>query len=630
MARYAVPAGRTPNSRRLEELRADSSDMNDGTLLLGLECGGTRTVALATNASLKPVGRVETGPCNLRLVTDAELEARFRELAGHWPRPAAVGIGMAGVRDADDCARIERIVERVWPGAAHQIDHDLESALAAAELEGGRPGLSRVIVLSGTGSCCYGRNARDQTAKVGGWGHLLGDRGSAYDIAFRALRSAAHAFDHTGKWGRFGQHALRQLQLNEPNDLIAWLQAVGKTEVAALAPAVFAAAQEGDRNARQVLTNTADILAGDALACARRLRSLRSPVRFVLTGSVLLRQVSLARDVGRRIRSTVPHAVVSPLGRDSVWGAVVMAQRALGSARAPYAPVPPEEPRPSGVSSPVPRSRQLSPTEQRNPRSNHLDRMPLVDAIDLMLDEEARISATLRKHRRQLKELIQRVVKALECGGRLFYVGAGTSGRLGVLDASECPPTFRTPPDWIQGIMAGGERALHSAVEGAEDDLEAGRRAMEARRVGPRDVVVGLAASGRTPFVWGALAAARSRKATTGLICFNPYLEFAPGQKPDVVLAVNVGPEVLTGSTRLKAGTATKLILNTLTTLTMVRLGKVRSNLMVDLNPSNAKLRDRACRMVMELTGVDRPMAESALIQAGWVITTAVKALGRR
>jgi N-acetylmuramic acid 6-phosphate etherase len=211
----------------------------------------------------------------------------------------------------------------------------------------------------------------------------------------------------------------------------------------------------------------------------------------------------------------------------------------------------------------------------------------------------------------------------------LFYVGAGTSGRLGVLDASECPPTFRTSPELVQGIMAGGEKALHSAVEGAEDDFGAGARAAEFRGLGPKDVLVGIAASGRTPFVWGALATAKQRGAQTALLCFNPFLQFARGQRPDVVLALDLGPEVLTGSTRLKSGTATKLVLNLLTTLTMVRLGKVVGNLMVDLNPSNVKLRDRACRIVVELTGRDYATAQRALEQSGWVVTAAITALGR-
>jgi N-acetylmuramic acid 6-phosphate etherase len=239
------------------------------------------------------------------------------------------------------------------------------------------------------------------------------------------------------------------------------------------------------------------------------------------------------------------------------------------------------------------------------------------------------VPAAIRAVAPQIGRLIGKVTGALGSGGRLLYVGAGTSGRLGVLDASECPPTFRTPPEWVQGIMAGGERALHSAVEGAEDDVGAGERAVGFRSVGPRDVVLGITASGRTPFVWGALAAARRRGAFTALLCFNPHLEFARGHRPDLVIAIDVGPEVLTGSTRLKAGTATKLVLNLVTTLAMVRLGKVAGNLMIDLNPSNVKLRDRACRIVMELTGWPRERAEAALQRSGWQVATVVRP-GRR
>jgi len=600
--------------------------MSERQVLLGLECGGTRTVALAADADLKLLARIEAGPCNLRLVTDVELEGRFRELAAQLPEPVAIGLGMAGVRDTADCARIGRILERVWPGVPHQADHDLESALAAADLDHGASGESRVVVLSGTGSCCYGRNPQGKTAKVGGWGHLLGDRGSAYDIAFRALRSAAHDFDHSEVWGKFGQRALHVRQLNEPNDLIGWLQGAGKAEVAALAPQVFAAAKEGDRGSRRVLAETAAILASDALACAGRLAKKGQPVRFVLAGSVLLKQPGLARDLARQIRGVRPGAVVAPLARESVWGAVVMARAARLAQRyglVSAAQVNAGQRETAEVL--VPRTRELSPTEQRNPRSANLDRLPLTEAIALMLSEDARIPEAILEQRLPLERLVKRTVQALKSGGRLFYVGAGTSGRLGVLDASECPPTFRTPPEWVQGIMAGGEKALHSSIEGAEDDTEAGGRAIGCRGVGKNDIVVGIAASGRTPFVWGALAEARRGGATTALLCFNPFLQFARGQKPDVVLAVNVGPEVLTGSTRLKAGTATKLILNVLTTLTMVRLGKVVGNLMVDLNPSNVKLRDRACRIVMELTRLDRTQAEAELVRSGWSVSQVVR-----
>jgi N-acetylmuramic acid 6-phosphate etherase len=211
----------------------------------------------------------------------------------------------------------------------------------------------------------------------------------------------------------------------------------------------------------------------------------------------------------------------------------------------------------------------------------------------------------------------------------LFYVGAGTSGRLGVLDASECPPTFRTDPEMVQGIIAGGQRALWEAVEGAEDDPAAGARAIEYRGVNGRDTVVGIAASGRTPFVWGALREAKHRGAATVLLCFNPNVIIPRADRPTLVIAPAIGPEILTGSTRLKSGTATKLILNIFTTLAMVRIGKVLGNLMIDVKASNIKLRDRAVRIVRELAGVDYPTAEAALLKSQWKIKAACARLKR-
>jgi N-acetylmuramic acid 6-phosphate etherase len=251
-------------------------------------------------------------------------------------------------------------------------------------------------------------------------------------------------------------------------------------------------------------------------------------------------------------------------------------------------------------------------------------------AVRLMLTEEARVPRTLLKHEAELSRAVGMVARSFRRGGRLFYVGAGTSGRLGVLDASECPPTFRTAPEMVQGIIAGGDGALRRSIEGAEDDACAAAKEIKSRRVGSNDVVVGIAASGTTPFVWGALRAARRRRAKTILLCFNPHLAIPRPQRPDLVIAPDLGPEVLTGSTRLKAGTATKLVLNLLTTLAMVRLGKVMSNLMVDVSPSNAKLRQRAVRIVQELTGADHGTAEDSLRRAGWVIRKSIARPNRK
>jgi N-acetylmuramic acid 6-phosphate etherase len=227
----------------------------------------------------------------------------------------------------------------------------------------------------------------------------------------------------------------------------------------------------------------------------------------------------------------------------------------------------------------------------------------------------------------KIERVIRLIVRSFKNGGRLFYIGAGTSGRLGVLDASECPPTFRTDPELVQGIIAGGQTALWRAAEGAEDDPAAGARAVRARGITQRDTVIGIAASGRTPFVWGALDEAKARGASTVMLTFNPHLRVPRKHQPTVLLAPNIGPEVLTGSTRLKSGTATKLLLNMFTTLAMVRIGKVLSNLMVDVKPTNVKLRHRAVRIVQTLTGCAEANALAALESSQWIIKDAVRKL---
>jgi len=265
-----------------------------------------------------------------------------------------------------------------------------------------------------------------------------------------------------------------------------------------------------------------------------------------------------------------------------------------------------------------------SPTEQRHPRSMKLDQLSLGKAIALMSSEDEKIPAAILAEREKIERAIKLIVRSFKSGGRLFYVGAGTSGRLGVLDASECPPTFRSDPEMVQGIIAGGQTALWRAAEGAEDDAAAGARAIEARGVSRLDTVVGIAASGRTPFVWGALDEAKRRGASTVMLALNPHLKIPRAHRPDVFIAPNIGPEILTGSTRLKSGTATKLILNMFTTLAMVRIEKVVGNLMVDLKPTNVKLRDRAMRIVKMLSGTDEAGASKALERSDWVIKDAL------
>jgi len=257
-------------------------------------------------------------------------------------------------------------------------------------------------------------------------------------------------------------------------------------------------------------------------------------------------------------------------------------------------------------------SRDHLPTEQQNPRSADLDLLSIEQAFDVMNAEDASVAASVARAKPEIVAAVEIVAGRLARGGRLLYVGAGTSGRLGVLDATECPPTFRTDPRQVQGVIAGGSRALVAAVEGAEDDRAAGGRDLEGQGVGPRDVVLGIAAGGTTPYVHGALAYARSAGAATIFLACVPK-ELA-GDEADVSIRVVTGPELIAGSTRLKAGTATKMVLNAITTLAMTRLGKVHGNLMVDVaTRGNAKLRDRGIHLVARLVPCDAKRAEQLL-----------------
>lgn len=267
--------------------------------------------------------------------------------------------------------------------------------------------------------------------------------------------------------------------------------------------------------------------------------------------------------------------------------------------------------------------RGLLTTEQRNPRSLAFHRLSTGDAFDVVNAEDATVAAAVAAAKSEICRAIDLVVDAFERGGRLIYVGAGTSGRLGVLDAAECPPTFLSDPAMVQGVIAGGWPALRASVEGAEDDGEAGAAAIDALSIDERDVVFGITSGGTTPFVHGALSRARARGARTIFFACVPR-EQVP-DVADVSIRVIVGPEVLTGSTRMKAGAATKLVLNMVSTISMTRIGKVHENLMVDVNTrANRKLVDRGARILTTLTGLPRPEAIELLGAAGGQVKVAL------
>ncbi len=261
-------------------------------------------------------------------------------------------------------------------------------------------------------------------------------------------------------------------------------------------------------------------------------------------------------------------------------------------------------------------------TEQSNPASTHIDTLPVAEALAIMNQEDRKVAPAVAAEIPRIADAVERIVERVRAGGRLFYIGAGTSGRLGVLDAAECPPTFQVPPDLVQGIMAGGEAALAQATEASEDDPESGGLDLAARGFNGHDALVGIAASGRTPYVLGAIEAANQLGAlTVGIAC---TADSPLAHNVQIPITPLVGPEVIAGSTRMKAGTATKLVLNMLSTAVMIRLGYVFGNLMVNVQPRNTKLRDRATRIVVSNTTLNYQRAGELLREAGDRVPVAI------
>ncbi len=465
-----------------------------------------------------------------------------------------------------------------------------------------------IVVNAGSGSSVTGR--RDgRLEKAGGWGHILGDAGGAYFLVVQALRLILREYDLNRGELQFTARILQALSLNSLDDLVRWAQGAKKMEVALLAPVVFEAAAAGDQHVNEIIEDGAKALCAYTEAVANRLHLLAPKV--MLIGGLFQRDSLYAHAFRRRLKKNLPDARVAAAERSPEMGAAWLAAELheLPSVRVHH-----------GAEEVDDLAESL--TEQRNPRSESLEKLSVADLVKLFVEEESSVQAALKQASDDLARAIQTVSGALRKGGRLFYVGAGTSGRLGVLDASEIPPTFGASAQLVQGIVAGGMSALYRSVEGAEDERGAGAAAVTERGIKADDVVIGISASGRTPFVAGALARANEIGAQTILLNCNP--ESASKIPSGSRIDLSVGPEILTGSTRLKAGTATKIALNIISTGAMVSLGKVRGNLMIDLNASNSKLRDRAARMLAELAGIDYAAARQRLEEEGWNLRQAI------
>ena len=590
--------------------------------VLGIEGGATRTSVLLVSMTEEVVSQFVTDAANLKLMSKEELELHLYNIKARLPvQPRSIGIGLAGVRTEKDVASLCSIVNKVWPDTPCVATDDLMTALETEPWD--QEDQCQILVLSGTGSCFLGRRKDGEEVRIGGRGHILGDRASACDIAQTALRTLMARYDSREVWPKFGEDVLQALSLNEPEALIDWSLVANKTELASVAKVVFEAAKlHQDPIALEVIKEAAKTMTKDATATARQLNVARyDSVQFVFNGGILLNNRDFLKQVGELLHFEFPNAKLSPLERPSTWGAVNLGKKLLREID--YQPLESNEFEKLPLWTPL----DPSPTEGRNPTSTGLDTLPLSQAIDLFIEADRCIPDAIKGAAPEIEQTIQHVVSAFKNGGRLLYIGSGTSGRLGVLDASECPPTFRVLPSLVQGIIAGGQKALWSAAEGAEDDIFAGAKAIGFRNVTAKDVVIAISASGHAPFIWGGLKEARQRGAQTVLITSHP--SYAEHPLPDQVIVLDTGPEILTGSTRLKAGTATKMTLNIITTLAMTHYGKVISNLMVDLNPSNSKLRERATQIVSTLCECSPEKSRKELQNNGWHVREAIKVLSK-
>src|SRR5438477_1159539 len=578
--------------------------------IVGVEGGGTKTAWVLVErtgiggadpgAHLRILDQGRLPPSNFRLETPDRLAAVFCERPREIDR---ADLFRDGCGTAEDRQSLSRRCAEIWPNARIVSGSDRESGLAAGLGHG-----DGIVVCAGSGSSVTGRRG-DRIENAGGWGHILGDTGGGYFLSIQALRLLLREYDlHRGEM-QFTAKVLHALSLNNLDEVVRWVQTADKMEIAMLTPVVFEAAASGDARVTEIVENGAQALSEYTEAVASRLHLLAPKV--VLLGGLFHRDSIYTHAFRRRLKKNLPDARVAIAERTpelgAAWLAAELNDHVVFQSKLPESEI-------DNLAAVL--------TEQRNPRSENLEELSPRALVELFVEEEKSVQDALRGAIADLARAIEIVTESLRNGGRLFYVGAGSSGRIGVLDASEIPPTFGAPPNLVQGVIAGGVTALYRAIEGAEDEESGGALALDERGIKSSDVVIGITASGRTPFVLGALARSKSLGAKTILLTCNP----SGSQKLTVDLAINlmVGPEVLTGSTRLKGGTAEKVALNIISTGAMVALGKVRGNLMVDLHASNSKLRDRAIRLVAQLSRSDYESARQQLKANDWNLRAVV------
>lgn len=562
--------------------------------ILGVDGGATKTAWVLCEeeaGALRILREGRLGPGNMKLLSPDALRSLLAALPGGLTH---AGIFLAGCATAQDRAQLRDLAATIWPGAVLATGGDRESAFAAAFGSG-----DGIAVIAGTGSAVTGRKGGVED-RAGGWGHLLGDSGGGYDLAIHALRGILFDFDTARHITPLAREILRTLGLNSLRELTAWAQTAHKHDLARLTPLVF----QHEAETREILCAGAGALAELTSAVANRLEMSHPPVR--LLGGLFVWQKRYADLFSEALAKLCPGAQASVSAAPASLGAVRLALQAPDLAVSPA----------EIFSEPA---LHEAATEQSNPRSQFLDRLTTRELVELFVREERCVEEALAAVAEPLTHAVDLVAGALAAGGRLFYAGAGTSGRLGVLDASEMPPTFGVSSSLVQALIAGGPAAIQQSIEGAEDDVLAGAQAVRDRGVSAADVVCGITASGRTPFVRGALEAATAAGAGTILLTCNPRRQ-KNLLAAQVEIDLPTGPELITGSTRLKAGTATKVALNILSSCAMIRFGRVDGNFMSCLQPTNDKLRERAARFVAARMQIPESEARARLEWAKWNI----------
>ena len=573
---------------------------------VGVDLGKTRCRVLVSGSDQRlplVVGDGARGLAEPGGVEDAVatvLATLARALSPEVAEAESICVAAAGAQTAPAAAeRLAReLSQRVFTKEVAVVSDAVAAHVGAME------GASGVVLAAGTGAVALGIGAEGNVCQVDGWGLTLGDDGGGAWIGREALRSVLRAHESRGRSTALSEAAEDRFgDLSGLPRVLAAERNVART-LASFVPDVLRCAESGDAETALILGRAAAAMAAATAAAAEAVQVRRVAMVGGLTDASLLIDAW---------RAALPDGleVVAATG-GAVDGALTLAGRADL----------PHEARVvrcrswSDVDPPDNGDVSALATEQVRADLDDLDLRAPEELVDLLLEAEAGVPATVARARDEIAAAVRLVEAAFDQGGRLIYVGAGTPGRLAALDAAECPPTFGTSSDQVVAVLAGGLHAAGAAIEGAEDDAEAGARDVSTLNLTEADVVVGISASGRTPFVLSALDAARARGAKTVAVVNNPGSPARAGA--DVTIEVLTGGEVLAGSTRLKAGSAQKVVLNTLSTCAMIRTGKTYGGWMVDVMTSNHKLRRRAVRIVREVTGLGDDEATRALEACGW------------